>query len=181
MKVVSAKIFAINIRYSIYVHKLTAFAVSLLLYISHVALWTHVRLPPHRTTCFFFAWRRPIFFHLLFLSYWLLVAQSLNSCSCLSKAVKRNKDFVVTTKKVLLALNTPITEIMRNGSGNGNAYFSKTTLRCSVILHRCVVHVCWYGIKASGVRICVCARSYMCCGTRVKSVMQVSVQVVHVK
>ena len=44
MKVVCANIFAMNIRYLIYVHKLTAFVVSLVLYFSHVELWTHVRL-----------------------------------------------------------------------------------------------------------------------------------------
>ena len=36
MKVVCASIFAVSICYSIYVHKLTAFAVSLLLYFSHL-------------------------------------------------------------------------------------------------------------------------------------------------
>jgi hypothetical protein len=38
MKVVCANIFATNIRYLIYVHKLTAFVVSLVLYFSHVEL-----------------------------------------------------------------------------------------------------------------------------------------------
>ena len=30
-----------------------------------------------------------------------------------------------------------------------------------MILPGHVVHVCWYGIKAFRVRICVCARSYV--------------------
>ena len=76
----------ISIIQYMYVHKFTA----LLLCISLLVLWTHVRLSPHCITCFLFTWRA-IFFDLLFLSCWLLVSQSLISCSCPSKAVKKEQ------------------------------------------------------------------------------------------
>ena len=46
------------------------------------------------------------------------------SYTCLSKAVMRNKDFVVITQKVLLALNTHVSQIMRNEQYRCVAYFS---------------------------------------------------------